>query len=73
MFGSVALFNSLCLLGTGKPTFLHHQNHWKYALINGETGLLKTLEEPMHLVKKLDKQRFLVFNETQKVFEVECP
>ena len=38
--------------------------------MNGETGVLKTLEEPMHLVKKIDDKKFLAFNETKKIFEV---
>lgn len=53
--------------------FYTTKNHWKYCLMNGETGVLKTLDEPMHLVKKLDATKFLAFNETKKVFEVECP
>ena len=28
--------------------------------------VLKTLEEPMHLVKKIDDKKFLAFNETKK-------
>lgn len=27
-------------------------NHWKYSLMNGETGILKSIEEPLHLIKK---------------------
>lgn len=48
--------------------FYTTKNHWKYALLNGETGVLKTLEEPMHLVRKLAERKFLAFNETRKVF-----
>ncbi len=53
--------------------FYTTKNHWKYALLNGETGVLKTLEQPLHLVRKLADRRFLAFNATKKVFEVECP
>jgi coatomer protein complex subunit alpha (xenin) len=35
--------------------------HWKYALLNGETGVLKTLDEPTRLVKKLGDKKFLAF------------
>lgn len=42
--------------------FYTTKNHWKYCFMNGETGLLKTLDEPMHLVKKLKDTRFLAFN-----------
>lgn len=41
--------------------------------MNGETGLLKTLDEPLHLVKKLSDKKFFAFNENKKLFEVECP
>ena len=27
----------------------------------------------MHLVKKVDDKKFIAFNETKKIFEVECP
>jgi coatomer subunit alpha len=53
--------------------FYTTKNHWKYALLNGETGVLRTLEQPLHLVRKLADRRFLAFNATRKVFEVECP
>jgi coatomer subunit alpha len=53
--------------------FYTTKNHWKYALINGETGVLKTLDQPLHLVRKLAERKFLAFNATKKVFEVECP
>ena len=53
--------------------FYTTKNHWKYALINGETGVLKTLDRPLNLVKKLGNRKYLVFNETQKIFELECP
>jgi len=42
--------------------FYTTKNHWKYCFMNGETGLLKTLNEPMHLVKKIKDTRFLAFN-----------
>ena len=42
--------------------FYTTKNHWKYCLMNGETGVLKTLEEPLHLVRKLDDKKFLAFN-----------
>jgi coatomer protein complex subunit alpha (xenin) len=38
-------------------------NHWKYSLMNGETGLLKTLEKPIHLLKKCADNKFLAFND----------
>ncbi len=38
-------------------------NHWKYSLMNGETGLLKTLEKPIHLLKKSGESKFLAFND----------
>lgn len=47
-------------------------NHWKYALLNGETGILKCIEEPLHLVKKIANYKYLAFSEKNKVFEVEC-
>lgn len=53
--------------------FYTTKNHWKYALLNGETGVLKTLDKPLHLVKKLSDRKFLAFNETKKIFQVECP
>lgn len=53
--------------------FYTTKNHWKYALPNGETGVLKTLEQPLHLVRKLTDRKFLAFNVTKKVFEVEYP
>jgi coatomer protein complex subunit alpha (xenin) len=53
--------------------FYTTKNHWKYAFINGETGVLKTLEQPLHLVRKLAERKFLAFNVPKKVFEVECP
>lgn len=30
--------------------------------MNGETGVMKTIDEPMHLIKKLDGNKFLAFN-----------
>ena len=53
--------------------FYTTKNHWKYALLNGETGVLKNIDEPMHLVRKMGDRKFLAFNETKKIFEVECP
>lgn len=48
--------------------FYTTKNHWKYALTNGETGVLKTLDQPLHLVRKLADRKFLAFNATRKVF-----
>lgn len=50
--------------------FYTTKNHWKYALTNGETGVLKTLDQPLHLVSKLADRKFLAFNATRKVFEI---
>lgn len=50
--------------------FYTTKNHWKYALMNGETGVLRTIEQPLHLVKKLKERKFLAFNESKKVFEI---
>jgi len=47
-------------------------NHWKYVLMNGETGILKCIEEPLHLVKKIANYKYLAFSEKNKIFEVEC-
>lgn len=41
--------------------------------MNGETGVMKTIEEPLHLLMKLQGNKFLVFNERKKIFEVEFP
>ena len=41
--------------------------------MSGENGVLKTLDQPLHLVRMLAERRFLAFNTTKKVFEVECP
>jgi hypothetical protein len=35
--------------------------------------VLKTLDQPLHLVRKLADRKFLAFNATRKVFEMECP
>jgi hypothetical protein len=35
--------------------------------------VLKTLDQPLHLVRKLADRKFLAFNATKKVFEIECP
>jgi hypothetical protein len=35
--------------------------------------VLKTLDQPLHLVRKLADRKFLAFNATRKVFEIECP
>ena len=51
--------------------FYTTSNHWKYALMNGENGILKTIEEPLHLLKKIDSCKFLAFSESNKVFEEE--
>lgn len=41
--------------------------------MNGETGVLKTIDEPFHILQKLDNNKFLAFNKRQKVFEVQFP
>jgi hypothetical protein len=41
--------------------------------MNGETGVLKTLDEPFHILKKLENNKFLSFNKRQKVFEFQLP
>lgn len=48
-------------------------NHLKYAFMNGETGVLQTLEQPLHLLLKQKGNKFLAFNETKKIFEIEFP
>lgn len=40
--------------------------------MNGETGVLRTIEEPLHLIKKIPNNKFLAFNERKKIFEIEC-
>jgi coatomer protein complex subunit alpha (xenin) len=52
--------------------FYTTSNHWKYALLSGETGILKSIEEPLHLVKKISNYKYLAFSEKNKVFEIEC-
>jgi len=42
--------------------FYTTKNHWKYALLNGETGVMKNIDEPMHLVRKMGDRKFLAFN-----------
>ena len=41
--------------------------------MNGETGVMKTIEEPLHLLLKLKGNKFLAFNERQKIFELQFP
>ncbi len=41
--------------------------------MNGETGVLKTIDEPFHLLQKLEGNKFLVFNKSKKVFEYQFP
>lgn len=45
-------------------------NHWKYALMNGETGLLKTLEKSIHLLKKISDNKLLAFDSEDKIIEI---
>lgn len=48
-------------------------NHLKYAFMNGETGVLKTLEEPFHILQKMEGNKFLAFSKKNKVFEIKFP
>ena len=40
--------------------------------MNGENGVIKTIEQPLHLLKKLPNNKFLAFSERKKVFEIDC-
>lgn len=48
-------------------------NHLKYGFMNGETGVLKTIDEPFHILKKIEGTKFLAFNKTKKIFEIQFP
>ena len=36
--------------------------------MNGETGLLRTLEKSFHLLKKISDNKLLAFNDEDKIF-----
>ena len=41
--------------------------------MSGETGVLKTLEEPFHILQKVEGSKFLAFSKKHKVFEIKFP
>ena len=48
---------------SGEILFYTTNNNWKFALMNGETGVLKTIEEPLYLLRKLPNNKFVAFSE----------
>jgi hypothetical protein len=34
---------------------------------------LRTIDEPLHLIKKIGDQKFLAFEPTKKLINIECP
>jgi hypothetical protein len=41
--------------------------------MNGETGILKSIEEPLHLIKKTGTHEYLAFSQLKRVFKISCP
>ena len=53
--------------------FYTTNNHWKYSLMNGETGILKSIKKSLHIIKKEGKHEFLAFTQKSRLFKFACP
>lgn len=58
---------------SSKILFYTTLNHLKYTFMNGETGVLKTIEKLIHILAKLEGNKFLTFEQKQKVTQIQFP